>query len=420
MKLERGSKNSTMTERIAGALFALFYLSGRFSLVESDPGQLPHETIFYDLRVWILLALVAVALSYNPTRGERLACAQRVSANLAAALAVLLPLYVASSLFWSVDPDFSLGKALEAVTLVIACICMIPFLKAGRGPRVRHGFWVILVATTGLMCLMACVSVDSSRLSVLGGGPNTFGRNMGLLFLGLLYLQRRSSVATAWRWYPLMALSLLMVLLSGSRGALLATMVGGSIYLLIDNRFRARNVLAVGSFGILVFAVMISTELGQRAVDMFESRIVHQTIEQQYMSGREDLYAAAYELGLESPWFGQGLSGFTSILGINYPHNIVLELFCETGIVGVSLLGGLLLAVAAFVIRQRKHCDPAIWGAFGLTLSSAMFSGDFFDSRGILLMAMLGAQEFVKQSPPKSRLQAKLPRSISSSAMAGI
>jgi O-antigen ligase len=225
---------------------------------------------------------------------------------------------------------------------------------------------------------------------------------MGFLFLGALYLHRRSSAMTAWKWYPVMALALLMVLLSGSRGALMATSIGGCTYLLIDNRYRTRNVLAVSCFLILTQVAMLSTEMGEQAFQMFETRILRQTLERQYMSGRDELFAAAYELGLERPWFGQGLSGFTIVLGYNYPHNIALELFCETGVVGVSLLVILLVAVLNFVARHRHSCDPATWGAFGLALSSAMFSGDFFDSRGVLLLAILGSQEIAAFRASKS------------------
>jgi hypothetical protein len=72
----------------------------------------------------------------------------------------------------------------------------------------------------------------------------------------------------------------------------------------------------------------------------------------------------------------------------------------------VSMLIILLLAVLTFVARHRNHCDPATWGAFGLALSSAMFSGDLFDSRGVFLLAVLGSQEVVavaRQRSPSPR-----------------
>jgi O-antigen ligase len=382
-----------MIDRILGALLALFFLSGRYSLAGDE--RTADETMLYDVRVWSLFALVGIALTYSPPRSDIPRRTKHVSTTLAPTLALLLPLYVALSHFWSVDSDLSTMKMLEALILGAACLCFVPMIKAGRGPAVRHWFWISIVLATGLMCLNGCASVGSARLSVLGGGPNTFGRNMGLLCLGALYLQRRGSALIAWRWYPLMALALVMVLLSGSRGALLATSVGAITYLLIDTRFRRRNVLAIGCFAILTHFIMLSTGIGEQATQMFETRILNQTLARQDMSGREELFAAAYELGLESPWFGHGLAGFPAITGRNYPHNIALELFCETGIVGVLLFVGLLIAALIFVVGQRQHCDPVIWGAFGLMLASAMFSGDFFDSRGVFLMTMLGSQEVV-------------------------
>ncbi len=383
-----------MIAKLAGALVGLFYLSGRFSLL--GPEHLDSDVaILYEVRFWVLLALIGVTLMSVSRGSARQLKSPRISANRVVALALLLPLYVAVSAFWSIDFYSSLLKATEAAALVAVCVCIIPFLQSGRVTVMRHGFWIAIVTATGLMCLLACFSDNSDRMAVLGGGPNTFGRNMGLLFLGTLYLQRRSPATKAWMWYPPMVMSLLMVVLSGSRGALLAVSVGSFIYFLIDNRYRTRNIVAIGGMGILLLTTVLATEIGNVAFEMFENRILDQTLERQYMSGREDLYAAAFHLGREHPWFGQGLSGFTIIYGINYPHNIVLELFCETGLVGVALLALLLMAALSFVMRYRRHCDPVIWGALGVMLASAMFSGDFFDSRGVFLMALLGSQEIV-------------------------
>lgn len=397
-----------MSERLAGALLALFYLSGRFSLVATDEWK-PYEVTPYEVRVWALLAIVVVAFTYARPRQAQRQQLYHASAQFVPLVALLLILYFAASFLWADDLDLALAKALEAILLSAVVFCLFPFLKTKRMPVVRHWFWIALVAIACVMCGMGCLTVDSSRISVLGGGPNTFGRNMGLLFLGALYFQRRNSYATAWRLYPLMVLALLMVVLSGSRGALLATSVGGFLYLLIDRGTRTRNIVVIGCFAVLLNGALIITDIGTLATEMFERRIVNQTLEQQNMSGREDRFSAAFELGQERPWFGHGLAGFTILLGYNYPHNIVLELFCESGIVGVLLFALFLLSMLVFAIRHRSHCDPATWGAFGLTLTSAMFSGDFFDSRGIFLIAMLCSQEVFASRVPRQRSMISVP-----------
>jgi hypothetical protein len=392
-----------MSERLAGALFALFYLSGRFSLAGSTNGT--SDLSLYDVRVWTLPALVAVALTCRTPKSRRplkqlsqlradVSVQRFISSPLAAGAALLLPLYVIASICWTIDVGLATEKSLEIVILAIACLSILPYWRARRVPVVRHWFWIWMVVATGLMCLISCYFVDSTRMAVLGGGPNTFGRNMGLLFLGTLYLQRRHPLVS-WFWYPLLAVALLMVVLSGSRGALLATSVGALVYFLIDNRFRTRNIMAVGSLMILVQVVVLTTEMGDHAMEMFQTRILNLTFEQQYMSGREGLYQDAYDLGLESPVFGQGLSAFKILFGVNYQHNLVLELFCETGAVGVSLLAVMLMAALIYVVRNRRHCDPTVWGAFSLMFTSSMFSGDLYDSRGVFLMALLASQEIV-------------------------
>ena len=153
-----------MSDRFAGALLALFYLSGRFSLVPSDEWR-PYEVSIYEVRVWALLALVIVAFTYAPPRGERGQPIYQVSTGLAPALTVLVPLYFAASFLWAADLDLALAKALEVVLLAVAVICIFPFLKAKRMPVVRHWFWIALVAIACVMCGMGIFTVDSSRMS---------------------------------------------------------------------------------------------------------------------------------------------------------------------------------------------------------------------------------------------------------------
>ncbi|OPH82078.1 O-antigen ligase family protein [Nitrobacter vulgaris] len=97
---------------------------------------------------------------------------------------------------------------------------------------------------------------------------------------------------------------------------------------------------------------------------------------------------------LETPsLFGHGLANF-HVLALNpgasyrleqynYPHNVILELFYDAGIVGFSLLVvALVIAVASFFLMIRHEPALLAAGGFGLFIFlSSLAAGDFYDFR---------------------------------------
>ncbi|QQS11142.1 MAG: O-antigen ligase family protein [Rhodospirillales bacterium] len=81
-------------------------------------------------------------------------------------------------------------------------------------------------------------------------------------------------------------------------------------------------------------------------------------------SGRQELHAAAIDGWSRSPVFGIGIGGYPSLLTNlprDYPHNIVLEILCELGVVGLAL----------FLWGVR-----AVWGHFRTALRLRTFAAD--------------------------------------------
>ena len=120
---------------------------------------------------------------------------------------------------------------------------------------------------------------------------------------------------------------------------------------------------------------------------------------ERYDAGRTDLYLLAYDLGMAHPLVGVGLAGF-SFLGLGvYPHNLELEVFAEGGLIGLVLLT-LALAPACVKLATRAGRLPiAAPAVFVLLLFASQFSGDLYDARGALLLALLLALPGVSDQP---------------------
>jgi O-antigen ligase len=97
------------------------------------------------------------------------------------------------------------------------------------------------------------------------------------------------------------------------------------------------------------------------------------------------------------PAFGVGLGGFPVLAGLgdtrDYPHDLILELLAETGLVGLLLFG----MVIATAIRnlgplralRRDPLRMALLALLVYSFTNALVSGDLVDNRSLLAFAGL-------------------------------
>jgi O-antigen ligase len=261
------------------------------------------------------------------------------------------------------------------------------------------------------MAGVAILKSTGGRVYIPGGGPITFGRNMGLMGLGAAYLAGRYGAAAKPVCVGLMLVAMLMVLLSGSRGALIASCVGALTLLVTARISVASKVAAAGALALIGAAILLNTRTGENARDVFESRIVEQTIHQRYLAGRDDLWLDAADWIQERPWLGWGLNGYRAN-SWTYPHNIFLEVTVEGGIVGLLLLLNI-ARIGWTQLRSIRFRVPRVpLAALALLTASAQSSGDLFDSRGVfLLIALIApATVVVRRSVPRRPAAIKVGR----------
>lgn len=124
-------------------------------------------------------------------------------------------------------------------------------------------------------------------------------------------------------------------------------------------------------------------------------------------TGRPERFAVAIDLWLRSPLWGIGSGQFAMGLHGNdirdYPHNILLELMAETGVLGLSIFSIILyrsIRKAKKLIQnsnlQKKYMGRFLITMLAFTFWNAMVSGDINDNRelfviiGIILGIMPG------------------------------
>lgn len=380
---------------IAASLLAFLHLVGRWDfsrLVGKEP------TLWSEGRLWIAIALVFLTAirGFSVGRGRRRNNAMNGSMFIPILLYTLFTAYMVSTAFWSDDAALALSKIYD-YTFLLGIVWLLFIWNYDW--EISVWFWnAILVLGTALafialLGLSPGASPNPDRLSTLGGGPNVFGRNMGLLSLFCTYLAFRATRRRQFVfWAAASAFMYVMVVLTGSRGALMATVCGTAILVALElgrRRISPKQLVRLCAVGGVALVLAIFSPAGPRITRFFKHRLMELTILEGYTAGRDEVYLSSLRVIQENPVFGIGLESFYARALGRYPHNPFLEVWVEGGFVG----GFLFLAVGvAFVLtlwNNRRRLDSCGVAALVQAFVAAQFSGDIYDNRGVLVFMLL-------------------------------
>jgi O-antigen ligase len=148
-----------------------------------------------------------------------------------------------------------------------------------------------------------------------------------------------------WAAAALAALGIICVVLSFSRGGYLAL---GAVVVALALSHRQRLII-VGAGVVVAAGLMIVPSIRHRVLTELDFTNGSNTL-----VGRFHLWSVSLQMLRDHPIFGAGLSGFASVIGpywnptnidrFTYPHNIVLNSWTETGVLGVIAFAWILVA----------------------------------------------------------------------------
>jgi O-antigen ligase len=317
-----------------------------------------------------------------------------------------------SGLTWT--PSVSYGKTKLALmaTLGTWSLCVGTFCIGPDRKRVVRFLSAALVLSIWMSFETAIAFFFSGlrgNLNILGTNYLSIGRVIGIgatAALWLLVYHARSSPVKAVLFvifcFQMMALSVL-----GGRGPLLsaAFTVLLTWYLTIEMRsdFRLKRVVRTRVFfflviGVFLFVVFLPQAQGILRTVSRLSAIIGAG-ENSSVGMRKSLYLTALRLWLAHPLLGCGIGSFPVLAGLGdiraYPHNIILELLIELGLVGLVLFG-LLACIPMYALLQRRRLRResvvvVVWLLFVYMMLNAMVSGDLTDNRFLFFVIGLAA-----------------------------
>ena len=212
---------------------------------------------------------------------------------------------------------------------------------------------------------------DQGRYTIAGFNANDLGLTLALSIPIIFYLlTRKKGIAWAALLWGLLSLVIAAILLTGSRGSLLAVGAGALMLPFMMARMPAAKRIVCVCLAIAVVTacvVLAPGGVGERyqgiLAEMRGGTLTHRTL----------IWTAGLDVFRLHPLAGAGAGAYGAavVRAIDVPyvaHNTFLSVLVELGIVGVLVLGGLLLTLIYYAVRMRSP-EKYLWLAILLTWS---------------------------------------------------
>lgn len=197
---------------------------------------------------------------------------------------------------------------------------------------------------------------DSGRLVFFENNSNVFGVRLVFAFsiiLQLFVIQDHFRLKAKKYWFFLPLILLVSVIFAtGSRTALICLLL---VLVTTVVFYKGKGKPAIIFLGIFSLVVLYLSMRGTVLFDrLMSSAITGDT------GGRTDIWETLLPYCWENPWFGVGMTGFEWIAISSYgrmvnPHNVIIEIFAYSGIVGVTIYVFFWLRVLFHSFKLRKY-----------------------------------------------------------------
>lgn len=187
----------------------------------------------------------------------------------------------------------------------------------------------------------------------------------------------------------LLASQFLIIIFSASRGPIVAlfVVIFSEIYLFGQiEKSKKHKYILLSLFIILLFFILIfkaNLSMFGASIERIKTLFTPSNSNMDVSSGRIYLYKIAIEMFMEKPILGQGPLGYLNKSGYNsYPHNIILEILCDYGIIGFIIMSVFFIQVLKGYIKNLKNDGTVniVFSIFIVKLVELTFSGSFLSS----------------------------------------
>lgn len=337
----------------------------------------------------------------------------------------LFVLWAGVSSFWSIDPETTRTRFLTYLQLLV--LVWLVWEIAWTSERVRALLQAYVLGASGAAIatianyalgiggavsgfIMTGGKGETVRFMGLNQDPNELGLILALAVPMAWYL----SLAPAspprrfrWLWGLYLPLAFTGILLTASRGAVLAALVALAIVPWTQRYLRLRTVAILVAFAIGSVALAVSVVPATSLDRILSTRA---DVEAGFFGGRIHIWQAAVDVAREHPLVGVGAGAFQAAIAPRLPrpmasHQTWLEILVEQGLLGLLLFVAMLVA-AVRPVRALPRLERRVWIVLLASLAIGSLSLHLgYRKYSWFVLALLAPQAAQRFAPPRSVLQ---------------
>jgi hypothetical protein len=252
-------------------------------------------------------------------------------------------IYSGFSLIWSPSPEIAMIKFFDLLLVPVVLISypQISIIKREDINNILRLLYYIAIISSLIIIYSNTLLEDP--LAIFNSTHINVGRSVGIgLPIGVYYYlhrENKSRISVLTGLFIILA-SLVMIESRGPTLAAISSAILIGIYYMLNQIGLYKSVLSVLSSILLLMMSWlsgVSTSLFSN-IDIGDFSLLVSGELDPSAQLRIEYYYNAVEMWVSSPLIGSGLSGYFTQYDI-FPHNIVLEIGAELGLIGVSLFG---------------------------------------------------------------------------------
>lgn len=369
-------------------LFALFLCSYQFKNAAFIPAGL-------DLTIVTALILLPYTIAIMIVKRRHLSSQGSSWFSLAFAL------YAVLSLQWGYAEFFITQKTMIFTIFTIPALLIARYIIARESNRLRNFFYsVLFLATlTTAEAYRVLFTSPADIVTLLGNNYLVAGKTLGLgilLALGLVDSSKK------WFNYIVVICISAMFVVSfylGGRGPVISLIIAIMLWAWISYR-KADYIKPVpivlfvisscGFWLLLNFKAMIEQSVLIKR--MGEIVTADGTIDQSIIL-RWEYYQSAWQAFIEHPLQGIGLGSWPQYFGMGdvywHPHNMLLEILSELGVIGLTLFSATIWEMQRQINWREVKLSPTVISlsaALLFSIMNAIKSGDLNDNAALFVM----------------------------------
>jgi hypothetical protein len=349
--------------------------------------------------------IVLIALAVRAMRGKCVLCNVRAST----ATVIALYLYAFLSVLWTPRPDLALDMWAMGTPYVVTAVLLAP-LAVSDSEDLYSGYFGLLIFGGVLVFALLLFAKWGDRGVLISGvgtdetNPLAIANLGGAVASAAMFLRTRRFPVVSWTLRLLLvAASLALVVKSGSRGQLVATLA--TLVLMLPVAFNLSQMRGLVPILIAVAVVGFAAQYAAQQYIRHDDDRWSQSDAASATSERWKMCQALLSHWAESP--GTMLVGLGNSAALDpdvvgfYPHDVPIETLGEEGVLGLAIylgINGLALNSLLKAFRATKH-DPRLRGLLAVAAANYIFTllttlkeGNMVGSAEFFLAAILLAR----------------------------